>query len=137
MIQYIKNNAQGSIIYQEERTIMLPISNLSYIKKCCLNHLFTYEGYLKAVQLHYGKSYKIPVFIDEYTMMIPIRRVRDYNNIWINFAAIDEIIENNDYIQIYFFGNRQLDIKYSIKAFKRQIDDLLIIRSIKGKHFHS
>jgi competence transcription factor ComK len=137
MILYIENTAEGSILYQEETIIKLTMSNLSYIKKKCLESLFTYEGYLKAVQKKIGLKYKVPVYIDDVTRMIPTKRVRDYDNIWINHAAIRELVEGIDGTDIYFYGNRQIHLKNSYKTLKNQIDELERIRFIKVKHFHS
>jgi competence transcription factor ComK len=69
--------------------------------------------------------------------MIPTKRVRDYDNIWINYAAIDEIILRSGGIEIYFFGERQIYLKYSLNTLKNQIKVLSFIRSSKVKHFHS
>jgi competence transcription factor ComK len=137
MIQYIENTAEGSILYQEGAIVKLTMSNLSYIKKKCLESLFTYEGYLKAVQKKIGLKYKVPVYIDDATRMIPTKRVRDYDNIWINYASIRELIERLEGTDIIFYGNRQIHLKNSYKTLKKQIDELERIRFIKVKHFHS
>ena len=136
MIQYIENTPEGCIIYQERESTRLTVSNLSYIKKKCMESLFTYEGYLKAIHKELSIHYKVPVYFDEFMMMIPSKRVRDYDNIWINYASIQEIIELVDGVKIYFFGNRQIDSKNSSKSIKKQIKDLERIRFIKVKHFH-
>jgi len=137
MIQYIENTAEGSILYQEGTTIKLTMSNLSFIKKKCLESLFTYEGYLKAVQKKIGIRYKVPVYIDDVTWMIPTKRVRDYDNIWINYAAIREVEEGIEGLDIYFYGDRKIHLKNSYQTLKKQIDELDRIRLIKVKHFHS
>lgn len=137
MILYIENSPEGSIIYQEKDTVRLTISNLSYVKKRCIQALFTYEGYLKAVQKKLDIKYKVPVCIDDLTMLIPTKRVRDYDNIWINYMSVDRVIESSEGIEIYFYGNRQIHLKISSKTLKRQIRDLERIRLVKVKHFHA
>ncbi|OHE41790.1 MAG: hypothetical protein A2102_01315 [Tenericutes bacterium GWF2_38_8] len=137
MIQYIENTAEGSILYQEGAIIKLTISNLSYIKKKCIESLFTYDGYLKAIHKKLGFRYKVPVYIDDVTLMIPTKRVRDYDNIWINYASIRELIEGLEGTDIIFYGNRQIHLKNSYQTLKKQIDELERIRFIKVKHFHS
>ncbi|MBN2299672.1 MAG: competence protein ComK [Acholeplasmataceae bacterium] len=137
MIEYIKNDAYGCYVFQNGKSIHNKSSNLSYIKKLCYGALFTYEGYLKAVQINHGKSYKIPLYIDDDIMLIPSGRARDFENIWINYAAIKQIIDMNQSIEVVFNSNSKLMLNISINAFKRQISYLRLIRNEKVKHFHS
>lgn len=136
MIEYIINHRNGSLIFQSDSIKQSNKTNLSIIKKLCLSALFTYDGYLKAVQNEFGKSYLIPVYIDEELMFIPIKRTRDYENIWINYAALIDVVSYHDYIEIIFDSTRKLSINISLKSFQKQIKYLEAIRKAKVKHFH-
>jgi len=111
-------------------------NNLSLIKQMCLDALFSYEGYLKAFQKKFGKVYRIPIYIDEEHMFIPIKRTRDFDNIWINYAAIHDINHGGNKIELIFESKQNLHINISFKSLKRQIMYLEAIQNTKVKHFH-
>ncbi len=136
MIDYVVNNAFGCIVYQNALVTQYKMSNLSYIKKMCIAHLFTYEGYLKAVQKNLGKRYKIPVAINSNTLFIPLKRSRDYDNIWVNFASITDIHELDHSIEVVFVSKRKLYLDISMKSLRKQIKYLEAINNVKVKHFH-
>lgn len=136
MIEYLVNNGYGCLIYKNGIVSQSNGTNLSYIKKICIEHLFTFEGYIKAVQKKFGKRYKIPLFIDCNLMLIPLKRIRDYDNIWVNVAAISDIFEQNNTIEIVFESQRKLQLNISMKSLRKQIKYLEVIRNVKVKHFH-
>ncbi|MFH0766984.1 MAG: competence protein ComK [Bacillota bacterium] len=131
------NNAIGCVVYQKYASTQHKISNLSFIKKMCIDALFTYEGYLKAVQKKLGKVYKIPVYFDDENMFFPIKRTRDYENIWINYATVQEIRVLTEQIEIIFESQQKLQVNISLNSLKRQIKYLEEIRNVKVKPFHS
>ncbi len=137
MIEYIVNNEYGCLIYQSDDIKQSHKNNLSLIKKMCLEAFFSYDGYLKAVQNKFGKTYRIPVYINEEHMFIPIKRTRDYDNIWLNYAAIIEVNDYDNQIELVFGSKRKLYINISLKSLARQIKYLEAIRNAKVKHFHS
>jgi len=136
MIEYLVNNAFGCLIYKNGKAIQYKGTNLSYIKKICLEHLFTFDGYMKAVQKQYGKRYRIPLFVDELHMFIPIKRIRDYDNIWINFTAVAEFKELEQTIEVIFQSQQKLQLNISMKSLRKQINHLEAIHNVKVKHFH-
>lgn len=136
MINYIINTNIGTKIYQENGFIYEKNSNLAYIKKLCLEAMFSYEGYLKAIKKIYQFKYKIPVYINNSLMFIQTKRARDYDNIWINYASIKNIKYLDQDIEIIFYNNQKLRIKYSFNKFNLQIKYLEEIRNTKVKHFH-
>ncbi|MCR3906286.1 MAG: competence protein ComK [Tenericutes bacterium] len=136
MIEYIVNTASGSIIYQEDQIETYKSSNLSYIKLLCEKGLFTYDGYIKTIKKVLDIKYKVPVYISDYLMLIPLKRVRDYDNIWINYASIKNIKKNDKGIEIEFYSQRKLYLKYSLNSLSKQIKYLEMIKIMKVKHFH-
>ncbi|MDI6452941.1 competence protein ComK [Peloplasma aerotolerans] len=136
MIEYIVNTSQGALIYQERHIKTYKSSNLSYIKLLCQEGLFTYEGYLMAVKKVLDIKYKVPVYINDYLMLIPVKRTRDYDNIWINYASINHIRESDDGLEIEFYSQRKIYLKYSLNSLSKQIKYLEMIKFMKVKHFH-
>ena len=130
------NNNLGCLVYQEEENRQIKGNSLGYVKRLCQEHLFTYEGYLKAVKMKFKIKYKIPVFITEAIQLIPISRTRDYENIWVNYASISRIEEIEKMIKITFYSAHHVYLNISLKTFKQQIKYLEEIRNTKVKHFH-
>lgn len=136
MIEYIINNVKGCLIYQSESIKQSNKTNISIIKELCMEAFFSYEGYLKAVQKKYGKSYLIPLYVNEQEIFIPIKRTRDYDNIWFNYAALTEVNIFDNEIELVFQSKRKLKVNISLNSLKRQIKYLEAIRNAKVKHFH-
>jgi competence transcription factor ComK len=133
---YIVNTAYGCIIYQKNESIKKSINTFSYIKKLCLEHLFTYHGYIEACRKVLKLKYKIPLYINDVLQLIPIKSVREYDNIWVNYAYIKSYEAHNDGIEVFFYDGTQIVLNVSIKTFTTQIKRLNVIREVKVKHFH-
>jgi competence transcription factor ComK len=136
MIEYIINNSTGCLIYQESCNHQIKGSSLAYIKRLCVEHLFTYGGYLNAVQAKFALFHKVPLCISDAILLIPSKRTRDYDNIWINYASIFKIEEIDRQTKIIFYSGNELYINVSLKTMKKQIRYLEEIRNTKVKHFH-
>ncbi len=136
MIEYIKHVNLSTIIYQtnDELTINKPM--LAYIKDLCHKQLFDYDGYKKAVKKQFGIKYKIPLYINSFTELIPLERIKNYDNIWINYAAISDIIKLNKGCEIIFTSGRAIMVKYSYHMVRKQIKRLEEIINYASKHFH-
>ena len=136
MIEYIINNTSGCLVFQDGISMQHSKTNLSVVKQLCMKNLFTYEGYLKSVRYLFDKHYLIPVYVNETLMLIPTKRVRDYENIWINFMAIEDIQKTEYGTCILFFSKIKLNVNLKIETLQKQIQYLKEIRNHKVKHFH-
>lgn len=136
-MNYIINTAYGCQIYQKNQIVKKNMNALSYIKKLCLNHLFTYQGYIQACRKVLNLKYKIPLYITATLQLIPIKSIRDYDNIWINYAYVRTYSADEAGLLVFFYDGTQLVANISIKTFKTQIKRLNAIRDMKVKHFHS
>ncbi len=136
MIEYIINKQNQAVIYQTEQIIIKDKPQLSVIKQLCLDYLFTYEGYLKAVKKRLNYRYRIPLYINEGLQLIATQRVRDYDNIWINYASIKSISYKGNRVSVRFTSNRNLDLSLTQAAFHKQIERLQAIKFHISKHFH-
>lgn len=137
MIEWITNEKNKAVIYQTEQTIKRNVSNLTVIKQLCISHLFTYDGYLKATKKVFDYHYRIPLYISDDIQLIATRRVRDYENIWINYASIVNVTYDKNRINITFTSYRKLTISMTPYAWKQQINRLNEIKLYISKHFHT
>ncbi len=136
MIEYILHEKNQTVIYQTDEVVTYNESNLSIIKRICLYHLFTYEGYLKAIKYYFNFHYHIPIYIDEELQLFSTGGVKEYENIWINYASIESIIYLDKGIKLTFTSHRILIIALSRQSFHEQIKRLAAIKFHISKHFH-
>jgi competence transcription factor ComK len=136
-MDYVVNTAYGVSIYQENEVIQLPNqNNLNVIKKMCLDYLFDYEGYTRAIHEKFGFKYKIPVFMSSLQQWIPTKAVKCYDNIWINYANIKSFCASNKGCKITFFSHKVLEIPNTYEQMCNLRDKLYQIKNYKVKHFH-
>jgi len=135
MIEYMVNNGFGSIIYYTDHQEQISINNLSFVKRLCIEFVFTYEGYIKAVKKNSKFKYKIPVYIDDSLLLIQTRRVRSDDNIWFNYASVTNVICLDQGVELEFMSGNKLFINISYEALKTQITYLKEIRNRKVNIF--
>jgi competence transcription factor ComK len=136
MIEYMKQQSEGLAVYQTDSIEFYRMSTLRYIKLKCEHALFTYDGYIKSCKKISNSSYKIPVIIDDETMLIPCGNTRQYETIWVNYPAIKSITECSEGIYFTFISGRELKLKITRTIWMRQLGDLIRITNTKVKHFH-
>ncbi|MFP4186940.1 MAG: competence protein ComK [Acholeplasmataceae bacterium] len=136
MVEYIENNAYGAVIVENGKPIQTKRTNLAVIRDMCLDRLFSYEGYVKAVRKKIGICYRIPVYLDDENAFFPTRRTRDFANIWVNAEAIKGITEHGSGILILFRSGSKKELRISRSRVMRAITVLQEIRKAKVKHFH-
>lgn len=136
MIEFIRNDAKGTVIYQTDHTIRQNGSALRYVKLLCEFALFSLDGYLVACRKHQKTSYRTPVVIDDETQLIPSGGLRNYETVWINYPAIRGLENHGTGIRITFVSGSILELDLTPYVWKRQIDELTRIRNTKVKHFH-
>jgi competence transcription factor ComK len=136
MIEYIKQQEQGLAVYQMDAIDYYQMSTLRYIKLKCEQALFTYDGYIKSCKKLLKSSYKIPVIIDDETMLIPCGNTRLYETLWVNYPAIKGVNECAEGILLTFLSGRVIKLAITRTIWMRQTGDLIRIRNTKVKHFH-
>jgi competence transcription factor ComK len=135
MIEYIRNDHHGSTVFYQEKVVFSKRSALYEVKNMCLQHFFSYEGYIKSVRKMTKDKYQIPILIDEDHAFLPTCRVRDYENIWINTFSIYQIIPHHKGVELIFYSGRRLYIDYSINRLKNKIKLVMKIKSMKVNIF--
>ncbi len=137
MIKYIKNNHKGSTIYQTTENIQTSFFNLTIIKKICIKNLFTYEGFIYAYQKNFGSKTLIPIYINQNNQFFPIQKVKDYDNIWINAAAISNVLNNQNQVIVNFIDDSSLILTQKFSKIERQLKILKNLEKHIMKRFHS
>lgn len=134
MIKYIINTPYGSKIFKLYEIIESKLNNLSIIKRLFIENLCTYEGYIKAVSKTFNIKHNIPVVINKDNLFIPLKRVRDYDNIWINYSSVITYnkFENQTIIIFKDFEQKVINLKYNI--FLKRVETLKQIMKHKIKN---
>lgn len=136
MLEYIKNNKNGTIIYKSKTKYEEKTTCLTVIKNLCLEHLFSYEGYKKSVHIKFNKRNLLPVVLNSELVLMPIKRTKEYDNIWINLKAIKKVISKDKNLIITFFSNKEIEINISHSFYLKQVKLASLIEIEKSKHFH-
>ncbi|NLL69266.1 MAG: hypothetical protein GX232_03565 [Acholeplasmataceae bacterium] len=133
MIKYLINTPYGCDIIYKDKVVSSKRNNLSIIKSYCLKELFTYEGYIKAIKSLFGDVQLIPVVINSSNIFIPTKRVRDYDNIWINIGAVILIEDENNQTNLTFKDYKKLTINIKYQKFIKRVEFSKIILDYKNK----
>ena len=136
MIEYMKHCQEGTLVYYDHGKEIIKHRMPWMINQWCYLHLFSYEGYLKAVKFLLGYSHSVPLYMSEKMMLIPLGRIRDYDMVWINHAAVKRFYVENDHLSIHFASGNTFEIKRPQKSYELQVMKLEKIRNTKVKHFH-
>jgi competence transcription factor ComK len=137
MIEYIIQTHKGTKIYQTNGEFEVSNRSIYVVKQLCEQALFSYEGYIKSVKKLIDRKYKIPVVIDQSTKLIPTKNTKSYDNVWLNYEAIQSIKKVHDTLEIFFYSGKKIYMNISFLTIKAQINDLITITNTKVKHFHS
>lgn len=129
MIYFIKNESDGAYIYPNRRRS--GASSIAVIKKLCIKHLTTLEGYLKSARLITNCRYKIPIVLSSKYVFFSTKAIHDFDSIWINYMQIREIIYLERHIIFIFDEQYQLKIEFSTKNYQRLVT--LIFKVLKYK----
>jgi|SRR5690606_21337405 len=112
MIYYIKNEINGGVSYPEKK--VMARSALGAINLLCKENLFTLEGYLKTTREILGIKYKTPIVISDFKVFFYTKSLKSYDNIFINFVAIDKSEKVDEYTRLTFEDEvLDLDLKYN------------------------
>ena len=114
----------------------MPFGAWMWIKRRCLSHLKTYEGYIKAVQANFSFKYQIPVLLSESEQYIPTKRIKDYDHIWINAAAVKCYAFNGKQTTFIFYSGNKISISISKSTVNRLLVCLKQIDNFQVKPFH-
>ena len=136
MMEYMKHCDAGTIIYYANRKEVTHHRMTWIIEHWCFDHLFSYDGYKKAINHRFHYYHKIPLYLCDDMMLIPLGRVRDYDMMWINHASVKRCENGKNGCKITFMSGATICVAVSLQAYHLQVNKLEEIRNTKVKHFH-
>ena len=96
-------------------------------------NLSNLDAYINSIKIIFNYKYNIPVYINNKIILISIRNIKDYNNIWINYINIEKLVYSNNKTNIIFKNGEKLEINRSINYLKEQEDKIINIKNYLKK----
>lgn len=120
MIILIKSNKLETIIYKSGKTKEITNdSPTNYINDLCLKKLFDLRGYKLSIKHILQIDKKIPIYIDKETLLIPLKNLKDDNQLYINFYALNRYDIYQKSVKIYMCDNIVVVYNKTISSLKR------------------
>ena len=118
-------NRSLEITYIDGNNKILNKTLEKYFNEILLDSLTTYRGRINAIKEKYHFKKYVPIYISSNCCFIPISKLDDINNMFINVYTILDICKINDKTKITFIDNTSIVInkKYQqyISIIKRAI----------------
>lgn len=131
MILFLKNTNEGTRVYKSNFKYSNLSNSLNYnIEKLCNKFLFSYNGYKKALKLKLNLKSLQPLYLNKNLILIPIKNIKDYDNLFINFKAITSIIKiNSENTKLIFDTGEFLNINKNINFFFEKEKEIIKIEN--------
>ncbi|WP_026391720.1 competence protein ComK [Haploplasma modicum] len=132
-LNYMINSSLGSTLFLENEVISYRERILYVVDYMLKLNLSNLDAYLNSVKIIFNYKYNIPVYINDKIILISIRNIKDYNNIWINYINIEKSVSINNKTNIIFKNGEKLEINRSISYLKGQEDKIINIKNYLNK----
>lgn len=97
-------------------------STLVNIKRLCLKNLATFEGRLKATRASLNFKSKIPIYINERIMLVPLSSYKDPKCLWLNYFEVKALYNHFCKSVIIFNNGERIEIAFSFYVVKKQLE---------------
>lgn len=124
---YIKQKGNIVKIYTVKGLRRALNTSLKIVKLLCEKHLFTYETRVKLAKKYLNIKSKVPIYINDFTLLMPTKSAKAYENIWINYYQIFDYNKFGSKTVILFNNLEEVIISVSIKAFKTMLNKAKLI----------
>lgn len=111
------------IMHSDGTRLEKDMNALRFINEWCMLYGSTYEGRKNACARHMHILQKIPILISERTldMVFPIRNIRNRENMWINYRAVDTYVRCEKYTSITFLNGESKIVPADIRSVRREM----------------
>lgn len=125
---YIHHQKGYSQVVFKTHTLMIDKSNITVIKKICETQLFSYESRIKNTKTTLNIQTRVPLYVHDYLLLIPLKSPRRYDNIWVNYHAIKDIRKVDSKVIILFENLKEIKVEISFRALKNSIKHAKMIK---------
>lgn len=132
-LNYMVNSSLGSTLFLENEVINYRERILYVVDYMLKLNLSNLDAYINSIKIIFNYKYNIPVYINNKIILISIRNIKDYNNIWINYINIEKLVSINNKTNIIFKNGDSLEINRGINYLKVQEDKIINIKNYLKK----
>jgi hypothetical protein len=127
MIDYIIKKEDNRIyVCQDNYYLALDTTFQKYINKILLKKLTNLEALEKCTRKVFGFKNKIPLYLDEKTILLCIMSYRMPKSMYLNFYAISKFEKLDSYLIVYFHSGHCLKLE-EIHAFNNQMKKMRVL----------
>ena len=120
-VNYIKRFEEGIEVNEELGSIYLKTSLKKYINKLCYKKLSTYDGRRESTSKLLGENNNVPIYVDEETILYPIKSIRCYDTVFVNFIEVLCVKKvRKGYTSFIFTNLSEITLEVSINKIKKQ-----------------
>lgn len=117
---YSKNNITEIVCLKTTYKAQKP--SLSVVKSLCERELFSYESRIKYTKSYLNIKTKIPVYINQKLLLMPINSPKRYDTFWLNYFQIFSFSKLFDKTIVLFNNLVEITIEISYKSFTKIIE---------------
>lgn len=122
-INYICNTPDGILVVSDEKK-QFNCSGIWFINQMASFYYRSFESISRAIRINLGIKTNVPIYINKGLIFFPIKCIRSYDNIWINFNnVLCYYLEEKD-VYIKFKNLETIKLDISIKKLRKQIENV-------------
>lgn len=128
----INDNYKSKVYFSNNKNITINKPNHLLINDICNNFLIDYKSYRKNIKNKLNIANKAPIYLRDDLILVPIKSVLDYNNIWINYANIKmvkKVREDISKIKIIFINDDCLITDSTLIYYEQKIKQINNIKT--------
>lgn len=120
---YIHHKKGYTEIVFKTHELIIDKSNISVIKKICRDNLFNYDFRIKYTKEILNIKTKPSLYINKNILLIPTKSLRSYNNVWINYFNISEVVKMGAKCKVIFVDLKEIILDISYQSFLKSVND--------------
>lgn len=128
-LEYFHNDSNGSLIFINNKRYYVYERSLTVLQEVMSFYLTSYQSYFKTVTKVLNSKYNNPIVLGAYFSFIKTTNLNSYENIWINYQMISDIIAENQKLIITFISGNQLIINLKINYLDKQINKIIRLKT--------
>lgn len=131
--EYIINDSFGSKVFYNDKILFFKERALYVMDYLCRLKLTSLKSYNEGVRNISNYKYNIPIYLNEEQIFIAISNIKEFENIWINYAKISNIEAYEEETIINFKSGNQIKIAKNPVFFNKQFEKINKIKKYLQK----
>ncbi len=120
---YIHHKKGYTEIVFKTYELIVDKSNISVIKKICMDNLFNYDHRIRYTKEILNIKTKPPLYINRNILLISTKSLRSYDNVWINYFSISGIVKRGSKCKVIFNDLKELLLDINYQSFLKSVNN--------------